>query len=233
MTVKAAIVGLGRWGLRLVEAVSVPASDRIRFTRAVVRTPGNVPRLLSEQGIAIGTDFGAALADPEIHAVVLATPHTQHAAQIVAAARAGKHVFVEKPMTLDTSSARMAIAACQAAGVVLAPGHNRRFLPAMKEIAGRVKDGALGEILHLEGKFSGNFGFAYTPGMWRATKVESPAGGMTAMGIHILDALSSTWRVRSTGSGARATKVVGASTRTIRPPSCSDSAPGQPATSGR
>ena len=48
--------------------------------------------------------------------------------------------------------------------------------------------GELGEILHAEGAFSGNFGLGYTPGMWRATQEESPAGGMTAMGIHIIDA---------------------------------------------
>ena len=188
MPVNAAIVGLGRWGLRLVEAVSVPASDKIRFTRAVVRTPGNVPRLLSERGIAIDTDFDAALADPEIDAVVLATPHTQHAAQIVSAARAGKHVFVEKPITLDADTARTAIAACEAAGVVLAPGHNRRFLPAMKEMVRRVRGERSARSSTLKATFPGTSGLAYTPGMWRATRVESPAGGMTAMGIHILDA---------------------------------------------
>lgn len=74
------------------------------------------------------------------------------------------------------------------AGVVLAVGHNRRFLPAVAEMVKRVRSGALGEILQLEGNFSGNFGLAYSPDMWRATREESPAGGMTAMGIHIIDA---------------------------------------------
>jgi predicted dehydrogenase len=58
----------------------------------------------------------------------------------------------------------------------------------MAELKRRVANGDLGEILHLEGAFSGNFGLGYTPGVWRATAEESPAGGMTAMGIHIIDA---------------------------------------------
>jgi predicted dehydrogenase len=184
----AAIVGLGRWGQRLLESVSVPPSGQIRFVRGVARSPETLPPSIAAGGLAIGLDYGAVLADPAVRAVVLATPHTQHAGQVIAAAQAGKHVFVEKPFTLDAASARAAVAACRQANVVLALGHNRRFLPAMQEIARRVKSGALGDILHLEGNFSGNFGLGYRPGMWRAIGTESPAGGMTAMGIHILDA---------------------------------------------
>jgi predicted dehydrogenase len=188
MSLDAAIIGLGRWGQRLVDSVTVPPSSKIRFVHGVARTPRKVPASLAQRGIVIGSDYDHVLVDRSVRAVVLATPHTQHAEQVVAAARAGKHVFVEKPFTLDAASARTAVAACKEAGVVLALGHNRRFLPAIAEIARRVKSGALGEILHLEGNFSGNFGLGYSPGMWRATEVESPAGGMTAMGIHILDA---------------------------------------------
>ena len=187
---EAAIVGLGRWGQRLVDSVSSPASGRIRFTRGVVRTSPAARSYLERRGIAAAT-WEAVLADPAVKAVVLATPHTQHAEQVIAAARAGKHVFCEKPFTLEANGARASVQACEKAGVVLALGHNRRFLPAMMEIAQRVKGGALGEILHLEGNFSGNFGLAYKPGMWRATREESPAGGMTAMGIHIIDAFVS------------------------------------------
>lgn len=186
--IEAAIVGLGRWGQRLLDSVSVPPSGKIRFVRGVARSPEKLPPSIAAGGLAIGRDYGAVLADSAVRAVVLATPHTQHAEQVIAAARAGKHVFVEKPFTLDAASARAAVAACRQARVVLALGHNRRFLPAMQEIARRVKSGALGDILHLEGNFSGNFGLGYKPEMWRANAAESPAGGMTAMGIHIIDA---------------------------------------------
>jgi predicted dehydrogenase len=187
VAISAAIVGLGRWGQRLVDSVTTPPNARICFTHGVARTPDKVRGYLEGKGIAPAT-WEAVLADRSIKAVVLATPHTQHAEQVIAAARAGKHVFCEKPFTLEAGGARASVEACTKAGVVLALGHNRRFLPAMIEIARRVKSGALGEILHLEGNFSGNFGLAYTTGMWRATREESPAGGMTAMGIHIIDA---------------------------------------------
>jgi predicted dehydrogenase len=96
-------------------------------------------------------------------------------------------VFVEKPLALSRAEADRAIAACAAAGVVLAVGHNRRFLPAFEELLAEAQSGALGRILHLEANFSGSFGFDYRPGMWRASAAESPGGGMTLMGVHMLD----------------------------------------------
>lgn len=181
----AAIVGLGRWGQRLVE--SVAGSERIRFVRAVARTPAKVERFAAEHGLALGSDYEAALADPAVHAVVLATPHSQHAAQIAAAAAAGKHVFVEKPVTLTRASAESAVAACRAARVVLAAGHNRRFLPSLLRLHELLRDGALGRILHAEGNFSGASAMSYRAEMWRADPNESPAGGLAGMGIHIID----------------------------------------------
>lgn len=185
---KVAIVGLGRWGQRLVDAVCAPASAKLRFTRAVARTPDKVRAYCSAHGLALTGDIAQALGDPEVDAVALATPHSLHAEQVAAAATAGKHVFVEKPFTLDAASALAAARACRDAGVVLALGHNRRFLPAIIEMKRFVATGGLGEILHLEGNFSGSAGLRYRPGVWRASEAESPAGGMTAMGIHIIDA---------------------------------------------
>jgi len=182
------IVGPGRWGQRLVDAVFAPASAKLRFTHAVARTPAKVREYCSARGLLLSDDFARVLADSEVGAVVLATPHSQHADQVAAAAKAGKHVFVEKPFTLDAASAHAAARACSDAGVILALGHNRRFLPALAEMKRIVAAGGVGEILHLEGNFSGNFGLGYRPGVWRANAAESPAGGMTAMGIHIIDA---------------------------------------------
>ena len=196
--VNAAIVGLGRWGQRLVESTSTPASSAIRFTHAVVRTAENSRAFCTKHGLRISSDLAAVTSDPSVQAIVLATPHSQHAAQVLKAAGGRKHVFVEKPFTLDVASAVGAADACRRAGVVLALGHNRRFLPAMAELKQLVSSGALGEILHVEGAFSGNFGLGYRAGVWRATREESPAGGMTAMGIHIIDAfIHLVGRVRS------------------------------------
>ena len=183
-----AIVGLGRWGQRLVDAVFAPASAKLRYTHAVARTPDKVRAYCSARGLSLAGDLAQVLANPGVSAVVLATPHSQHAGQVAAAARAGKHVFVEKPFTLEAAGAHAAARACRDANVVLALGHNRRFLPAIAEMKRIVAAGGLGEILHLEGNFSGSSGLGYRPGAWRASEAESPAGGMTAMGIHIIDA---------------------------------------------
>lgn len=187
----AAIVGLGRWGRRLVESVQdggTPRGGHIRFVHGVTRTPATAAAFAEREGLTLSDDYPAALADPAIGAVVLATPHSQHAAQVAAAADAGKPVFVEKPFTLTRASAAQAVAAARAAGIVLAAGHNRRFLPATAMVKRLIEAGTLGKILHMEGNFSGPWGFDYRAGMWRADRSESPAGGMTAMGIHVIDA---------------------------------------------
>ena len=188
----AAIVGLGRWGQRLVNSVQrdgQPMGEHIRVTHGVTRTPSKAADFCASHGIELSDDYSAILEDSSLDAVLLATPHSQHAAQIAAAAAAGKHVFVEKPLTLDKASAVTAVAACDAAGVVLALGHNRRFLPAMQDLKSMIDGGELGTILHIEGNFSVPGGLDYVPGMWRATGEESPAGGMTGMGVHVTDAM--------------------------------------------
>lgn len=127
------------------------------------------------------------LVDPNIDAVVLATPHSLHGGQIIAAAAAGKAVFCEKPLTLKKGEALRAIEACRAAGVVLGVGTDKRFYPSLRELIRLVKSGELGRILHLEAHFSNEVAGTFME--WRYSVEESPAGGMTGTGIHVLDAL--------------------------------------------
>ncbi|MCW8086310.1 Gfo/Idh/MocA family protein [Sabulicella glaciei] len=182
-----AIVGMGNWGRKLVDSVQGRNGAGLRFVAGSTGTIEKARPYAAEKGITLHEGYEAVLADPRVQAVVLATPHAQHADQVVAAARAGKHVFVEKPFTLSRESAEAAVAACRAAGVVLALGHNRRFLPAVAKMKAMLEDGRLGTLLHVEGQFSGPGGFAYKPGAWRADRAESPLGGMGGMGIHMVD----------------------------------------------
>src|SRR5687767_14025424 len=99
--INAAIVGLGRWGQNLVNSVQ-GKSEKIRFTTGVLRHPENAREYAKQQGLKLQSDFAKVLADPAIDAIVLATPHTIHADQVVAAAKAGKPVFSEKPFTLTS-----------------------------------------------------------------------------------------------------------------------------------
>jgi predicted dehydrogenase len=193
---QAAIIGLGYWGQTLVNAAQ-GSSAAIHFVAGATRTPGAAAEFAARQGIAMYGSLEEVLARPEVEAVVLATPHSAHLPQILLAARAGKHIFVEKPLTLTRAEAEQAFAATDAADVRLCVGHNRRFLPsyaALAELAAK----ELGEVLQITGNISTSIG-GYKPGAWRASPAESPAGGMTSLGIHMVDTM--------VGLGVRATRV--------------------------
>lgn len=187
--IKAAIFGLGHWGNRLVDAVR--ASDKIRIVRGISRNPEKHREFSESTGIRVVSSYARTLKDPDIDAVLLATPHSLHHKQIVQAAKAGKHVYVEKPMTLTRRSAEKAVEACRAAGITLAVGFNRRHTPAYREMMRRIRGGEIGDVLHIEAQHSGPTGYSLKPGNWRSTRTEAPAGGMTARGIHALDAMIS------------------------------------------
>jgi predicted dehydrogenase len=186
--IRAAIVGLGTWGQHLVRSVQ-GASPSIRFVAAATRTPEKARGFAQAHGLRVLPHYEAALADPEIDAVVLATPHTQHTDQIVAAAEAGKHVFAEKPLGVDAAGARRAAQACADRGVTLGVGYNWRFQPALRAIRRMVDDGTLGRVLHLEGNFCGPSAYRFPEGHWRHDREEGPAGGMTGRGVHVVDAM--------------------------------------------
>jgi predicted dehydrogenase len=97
---KTAIVGLGWWGKTLVKAARDFGAP-IEFARAVTLEPDTVRDFAAEHRLALGTSFEDVIADPKIQAVILATPHSKHRAQVEAAAAAGKHIYCEKPFALS------------------------------------------------------------------------------------------------------------------------------------
>jgi predicted dehydrogenase len=186
--IRAAIVGIGHWGRTLVSAVQ-GKSDKIRFVAGHTRTPAKVEAFCAEKGIALKDSLDAILADPEIDAVYFATPHSEHGRHVERAAAAGKHVFMEKPFTLDRKSAAAAINAVTRAGIVLGVAYPRRFHPGMKELKSRIDSGALGTIAHCYGEQNTPAGLYMAQGSWRATQEEAPGGAMTALGVHNVDAM--------------------------------------------
>jgi predicted dehydrogenase len=183
--IRAAIVGLGRWGQTLVTSVQ-GKSDKLQFTHAVSRDPSRVRDFTAQHGLETVGALDAVLDNRDIDAVVLATPHSLHLAQIVAAAQARKAVFCEKPLTMTKADALRAAEACRAAGVVLGVGTDKRFFPAMEALARIAASGELGRVLHIEGNFSNEVAARlFSP--WRDSPDESPAGGLTGTGIHVLD----------------------------------------------
>src|SRR5690242_14268520 len=146
---RAAIIGIGTWGRNLVASVQ-GTSELIRFVAGTTRTPAKAAAFCREQGLRLLDSYEAVLKDPAVDAVVLATPHSQHCAQIVAAARAGKHVFTEKPLGVDAGEAEHAVRECAEHRVTLAVGYNWRFQPALNEAKRMLEDGRLGKLLHIE-----------------------------------------------------------------------------------
>lgn len=186
--IRAAIVGMGLWGQHLVASVQ-GKSDLISFVAGTTRTPPKAVEFARKHGIRMVERYDALLADPAIDAIVLATPHSMHAEQIIAAAAAGKHVFTEKPLGLTQESAARAVAACAARGVTLGVGYNWRFQPALQEIRKMLDDGRLGRLLHIEGNFCGPSAYRFAREHWRHDRDEVPAGGMTGRGVHVVDAM--------------------------------------------
>jgi len=184
--IRAAIIGLGRWGRSLVNSVQ-GKSDGIQFTRAHTRTRGSAEDFCREKNIPLADGYEDILADPQIDAVVLATPHSQHEAQVREAVAAGKHIHVEKPITLDYPSAQAVIAAAEKAGVVLAVGFCRRFHPSVGEIRQRLADGRLGQVISMMAAHTTSTGQFIPPENWRAAPEEAPGGALTAVGVHSLD----------------------------------------------
>ena len=180
----AAILGLGWWGRTVVGTLR--DSGALRITTGFDPAPA-AAALAAEAGLRLAPSFDAILADPGIGAVILCTPHTLHAAQVVAAARAGKHVFCEKPLCLTRAEAAAAIAACREAGVVLGVGHERRFEPPVLALRRMLESGELGTPLQVEANFSQDKFLDLPADNWRLSEAEAPAGPMTATGIHLLD----------------------------------------------
>ena len=185
---RAASVGLGWWSDELAAAVQ-GASKQIGIVTCTSRSAEKRAAFAAKFGTAQHQSYAAVLADPGVDAVILTTPHSRHAEQVIQAAEAGKHVFVEKPFTLTAESGRRAAAACAAAGVVLAVGQNRRFSAAAQALKAMWDAGEFGTVLHLEANFSAPGALSYTPEKWRANRVESPAGGLAGLGIHMIDLL--------------------------------------------
>src|SRR5262249_30988116 len=149
-------------------------SNTIRFTAGCTRTRASAEEFCAANGITLKDDLGQILTDPAIDAVVFATPHSQHGAQVERAAAAGKHVLMEKPVPLDVTSAKAALDAVARSGIVLGVAFPRRFHPAMIELKARVTEGRLGTISHCESAQASPTGLTMSPDYWRSDPREAP-----------------------------------------------------------
>ena len=182
---KTAVVGLGWWGRQIVN--SLEGSDKIAVTHGADVNLEGAQHFAAEKNLILVPDYEAVLADMEIGAVILATPHGLHEEQVLAAAAAGKQIFCEKPLALTAAAAERMLDACDEAGIILGIGHERRYEGALEELLRLAVSGALGTLQHLEVNWSHNL-FANAPVIgWRQDKKQAPAGTLTALGVHLTD----------------------------------------------
>ena len=184
--INAAVVGLGTWGKTMVE--SLAGSDAMRFTALQTRTvTPDVEAFAKQHSIRVLDSYEAVLADPKIDAVALATPPSGHEKQIIAAAKAGKHVYCEKPFTFSKKEAETALDAVRKAKRTVGVGYNRRFHPEVIKLHNRIHAGELGAIEHIEASMTYPNALFLPPTVWRSKREEAPLGGLAPMGVHAID----------------------------------------------
>ena len=179
------MVGLGWWGRHMVK--SVAGSDSIEIVRLTSRNPDGHRDFSKEIGIPLAPSYDHVLKDPDVDAVILCTPHSQHEEQVLAAVDRGKQIFCEKPLSLTRASIERMLEAVNGAGLIMGVGHERRYESTMEAIAEIVASGALGTVMHIEANFSHSIFASVEADNWRGSVEEAPAAGMTGMGVHLTD----------------------------------------------
>jgi predicted dehydrogenase len=164
-----------RWGILAtgkiagVFARGVAGSRTGRLVAVGSRSAESARRFASEHGIAPERAHGsyeALLADPEVEAVYISTPHPQHEEWAVKAAAAGKHILCEKPLTLDLAAARRVVEAARAHGVLLMEAFMYRCHPQTARVLELIRSGALGKVGLVQAAFSFNAPFDPQGRIW-------------------------------------------------------------------
>jgi myo-inositol 2-dehydrogenase/D-chiro-inositol 1-dehydrogenase len=143
--VRIGLAGLGRMGR--IHAASLAARCPSAELACVFDADAGMAGQVAEQfGVDRADSYESILADGRVDAVAIATPTGTHAELAVQAAQAGKHVFCEKPISLDRQATVRVIDAVRAADRVFQVGFHRRFDPDWAAVAGRIRSGELGEV---------------------------------------------------------------------------------------
>lgn len=180
-----ALIGCGRMGRSLIS--SVPELAEAELVVAMDAKPEAAEAVAREFGCDASDDLDATLGRDDVDAVIIATPNAQHAPNAIAAARAGKHVFTEKPMALTVRDAEAMIQAARQAGVKLMVGQVLRYLPPYVWILEQIRSGGWGEpfagqVSRIAGSWTGRVHDV----PWRHTMADS-GGALFEIHIHEID----------------------------------------------
>jgi 1,5-anhydro-D-fructose reductase (1,5-anhydro-D-mannitol-forming) len=179
------IVGFGNFAERLI-APAIRASRNAELVAIQKRSRTEVEERARFLGVPHAFDrVDDLVRHPDVDAVFVASANVAHAAETIAAARAGKHVLVEKPMAMTATECEQMIAASRAAGVKLMVGHMVRFSPAVRLLKERLREGVIGRITFVRSTFT--YDARLSQRRWLFDRVAAGGGPLFDIGVHCLD----------------------------------------------
>jgi predicted dehydrogenase len=185
--VRVGCVGMGWWSDVLADAIT--RSGALRIVACYTRSDQKRQAFAAKYGCRPAPSYEAMLDNPEVEAVINTTPNDAHLETTSAAARAGKHVFLDKPIANTVADGRDLTAACRAAGVVLALGYQRRRESHFRWIRAQIDNGMFGTLVNAEANISRDRLGRIDLTSWRYTAAGMPGGVMLQIGIHYTDVL--------------------------------------------
>ena len=185
--VKVGIVGLGRWAKVLARAAL--KSDHLEITAGHSRSEGKRSAFRNEFGVPTAPDLATMLADPAIAGVIITVPNEQHLPIAREVAKAGKHVYTEKPIASTLEEGLEIEALEKIYGVTVTVGHSARLMAGIRLIRDAIDAGDLGRVAFIEANFSNERALELTPATWRWYKDKAPGGPLSQLAIHQFDVL--------------------------------------------
>jgi predicted dehydrogenase len=185
--VKVGIVGLGRWAKVLTRASQ--KSDKLRIVSGFSRSEEKRAAFQQELGVPAARDLRTMLADPEIKGVILTVPNEQHLPVAIEVARAGKHVYTEKPIASTLEEGLEIEALEHRHGVTVTVGHSARLMAGIRTMREAIDSGELGRVAFMEANFSNERALELTPSTWRWYRAKAPGGPLSQLAIHQFDVL--------------------------------------------
>jgi len=181
------LVGVGHWGTQV--ALAAALDPGVELVACYSRSPEAREAFAHRHGCRAYKSYEEMLADPAIQGIVVMSPNLAHRNHVEAAAAAGKHVLVTKPIATTIEDAVVMIRACERAGVILAVGHQSRREPAIRRLRQLLATGTLGRPVMVEANISTGNGMLIRPEQWRWKRNECPGGPLIQLGIHHVDTL--------------------------------------------
>jgi predicted dehydrogenase len=188
MTISWGVIGCGGIADRRTIPEGILPSQKCNLAAVMDSDPNKAAAVAQKYGVARHTTLvEEILALPEIQAVYIATPNHLHKEQVIAAARAGKHVLVEKPIALNLADAEEMIAVCRENGVRLMVGYMMRFHAHHQKLKAMIDAGDLGQVVF--GRTQLTCWYPPIAGAWRQTPELGGGGAWMDLGSHCLDLL--------------------------------------------